>query len=245
MSVRALVVALALGSATFTAPASAASYLITYSGIVTDGYAAGAFGYGYSDLSGQSFKAVYKLTFPTPGAFTFVNSDFAETLGGEVSATPSPVSAKLTINGVTETFYGNWWGYAYLQNGLGTFLGSDGIGNQVNDYSNDGVVYRNSYLVNSIYSDVDDFVSTTDFSAPLDYTVLPGDTRNSEFQINTFNYSTYTFQSAQGHFASQRVTIASVPEPVTWAMMIGGFGLVGYTLRRQRRHDAIQRPMQI
>jgi hypothetical protein len=28
--------------------------------------------------------------------------------------------------------------------------------------------------------------------------------------------------------------LASVPEPATWAMMIGGFGLIGTTLRRRR-----------
>jgi|KBSMisStaDraftv2_1062788.scaffolds.fasta_scaffold09899_8 hypothetical protein len=235
MSVRAIILAIAVGSAVVATPATAATYLITYTGVVTDGVAAGAFGYGGGDLTGQSFKAVYRLTFPTPGAFTFVNNDFAETYGGDNSATPSPVySARLTINGVTETLYGTWWGYAYLQNGLGTYLGADGIGNQVNDYYYDGITYRNSYLVNSIYSDVDDFVHSTNFSAPLDYTFLPGDTRNSEFQIITHDFSRYTYQFAEGHLSSQRVTIAAVPEPVTWTMMLAGFGLTGATMRRRR-----------
>ena len=170
-----------------------------------------------------------------PGdASTFVNKNFAETLGGGNSATPSPVSARLTVNGVTENFDGNWFGYALLQNGLGTYIGSDGIGNQVNDYVNDGLIYRNSYLVSSIYSSVNKFIDSTDFSTPLDYTFQPGDTmESSEFQIQTFDYSDFTFQSAQGHLASQRVTIASVPEPMTWTMMLGGFGLVGLTIRRR------------
>jgi hypothetical protein len=233
MSVRAIVAALVLGSAAVTAPAKATIYRITYTGVVTDGYAAGAFGFGYSDLSGLSFKAVYTLNFPTPGAFTFVNENFAETLGGDVSATPSPVSARLTVNGVSENFDGNWYGYALLQNGLGTYIGSDGIGNQVNDYVNDGMVYHNSYLVNSVYSSVNNFIDSTDFSTRLDYTIQLGDTESSEFQIQTFDYSNFTYQTAQGHLASQRVTIASVPEPMTWAMMIGGFGLVGLTMRRR------------
>lgn len=32
--------------------------------------------------------------------------------------------------------------------------------------------------------------------------------------------------------------IALVPEPATWAMMVGGFGLVGATMRRRRRSGA-------
>jgi hypothetical protein len=233
MSVRAFVLAFALGSAAVAAPATAASYLITYTGVVTDGVAAGAFGYNGGDLTGQSFTAVYRLTFPTPGAFSYVDAYSAETMGGESSGTPSPVSAALTINGVTERLYGNWWGYAYLQNGLGTFLGSDGIGNQVNDYFYDGVIYRNSYLVNSIYSSVDDFVHSTNFSAPLDYTFLPGDTSNSGFQIITHDFSKFTYQFAEGHLSTQHVTITPVAEPMTWAMMIAGFGMVGFTLRRR------------
>jgi len=41
----------------------------------------------------------------------------------------------------------------------------------------------------------------------------------------------YTFTSAQ---AFQLAGLASVPEPATWAMMIGGFGLVGGAMRRRR-----------
>lgn len=35
------------------------------------------------------------------------------------------------------------------------------------------------------------------------------------------------------------INSASVPEPATWAMMIGGFGLVGASLRRQRRSTSV------
>ena len=31
------------------------------------------------------------------------------------------------------------------------------------------------------------------------------------------------------------VAIAAVPEPASWALMIGGFGLVGYAMRRRRK----------
>ncbi len=34
------------------------------------------------------------------------------------------------------------------------------------------------------------------------------------------------------------ITISSVPEPANWAMLIGGFGLVGVTMRRRARLPA-------
>jgi len=35
------------------------------------------------------------------------------------------------------------------------------------------------------------------------------------------------------------VNLAAVPEPATWAMMIGGFGLVGGAMRRRRSSNAV------
>ena len=36
-----------------------------------------------------------------------------------------------------------------------------------------------------------------------------------------------------------RHVVGSVPEPASWAMMLGGFGLIGGQLRRRRRISAI------
>ncbi len=35
-------------------------------------------------------------------------------------------------------------------------------------------------------------------------------------------------------FVNQLTYLAVVPEPATWGMMIGGFGLVGFAARRRR-----------
>ncbi|HVQ29526.1 MAG TPA: PEPxxWA-CTERM sorting domain-containing protein, partial [Vicinamibacteria bacterium] len=37
---------------------------------------------------------------------------------------------------------------------------------------------------------------------------------------------------------TQSFVFASAPEPMTWALMIGGLGLTGVVLRRQRRAGA-------
>ena len=52
--------------------------------------------------------------------------------------------------------------------------------------------------------------------------------------INSLVYSTGGGQV----WTSSRVTVAAVPEPAAWAMMIAGFGLAGAALRTARRRAA-------
>lgn len=40
-------------------------------------------------------------------------------------------------------------------------------------------------------------------------------------------------------FAPENRTLAAVPEPATWAMMVAGFGLLGAALRTRRRPSAV------
>jgi len=42
------------------------------------------------------------------------------------------------------------------------------------------------------------------------------------------------FASSQNSFEIDDLAVSAVPEPATWAMMIGGFGLVGGAMRRRR-----------
>lgn len=57
-------------------------------------------------------------------------------------------------------------------------------------------------------------------------------------QFTTPNNGSVTFTS--GNFISSSVvpTVAAVPEPASWAMMIGGFGLIGGAMRRRQRNVA-------
>ena len=49
-------------------------------------------------------------------------------------------------------------------------------------------------------------------------------------------YNLYNYATISSMKASPAVGVTSaVPEPATWAMMIGGFGVMGATLRRRRR----------
>ena len=46
---------------------------------------------------------------------------------------------------------------------------------------------------------------------------------------------TVTFGSDQNSFEIDKIATAAVPEPATWALMIGGFGMAGMALRQRRR----------
>lgn len=43
------------------------------------------------------------------------------------------------------------------------------------------------------------------------------------------------YDSKLDAFKLSSVTVNAVPEPATWAMMISGFGVIGYSMRRRRR----------
>lgn len=54
----------------------------------------------------------------------------------------------------------------------------------------------------------------------------------------------YAKSGINGAFAADRtmVTISAVPEPMTWGLMIGGFGLAGVALRRGRANAHALKP---
>lgn len=230
MTLRSILLASALLAAT---PAQAATYIITYQGTVSGGSDSGIFGGSGNSLVGLDFTAVYMLTDPLPGALSVSDgSTYATTYGGSGYSAPSPVSATLTINGITQAVSGDYLGQAFQ------FNNRDGSLDEVYHHSLDRTVIngynRDNYIQNQIYSNSNDFLSSIDYTSPLSYTVQAGDNWYGSFQFYAPDGS-YTI----GSLKSTSVTIAAlaggVPEPATWALMILGFGAVGGVLRQQRR----------
>jgi hypothetical protein len=71
--------------------------------------------------------------------------------------------------------------------------------------------------------------------------LLGGGTANVGGTSVFTQFGTGAFASAGGHNANFRVSgnVAAVPEPASWAMMIGGFGMVGGSMRRRRRKTTV------
>jgi hypothetical protein len=81
--------------------------------------------------------------------------------------------------------------------------------------------------------------STTGANTSYDLTEL-GFTLGSQFDGQTLESATITGNGYEGLILGATVTslastTGAVPEPATWAMMIGGFGVLGLTLRRARK----------
>jgi hypothetical protein len=66
-------------------------------------------------------------------------------------------------------------------------------------------------------------------------TMLPRAQNKPVYKLGTFLLSTTAQNSGPRPVDNYSVTIAVVPEPATWAMMIAGFGAVGLGLRRRAR----------
>ena len=90
----------------------------------------------------------------------------------------------------------------------------------------------------------------TNYSGPVNYTVSLGDQIYSGglAQAQPFTATSALVTLAAGTYALtfsayteggdnsaliDKVSIAAVPEPATWGLMIAGFGMIGATMRRR------------
>lgn len=220
--------------------ASATTYLLTFTGVVgtggssIDGY--GIFGAAGGDLSGYGYTEVFTINIPTPGAQVYTGFDGLPA-GIEGIYEASPATASLTINNIT---------FAFPQV-ISANYARHTEGNPVDDQRND--VLRatvggrgNNVLNGGLWAETGgpgSFFNSGEFVAPLDL-----DLEFSSFQWGTVHFAYY---GADGYSSDRRTNLvmeathvtfaeqAAVPEPATWAMFIGGFGLIGCTLRRRQQ----------
>lgn len=97
------------------------------------------------------------------------------------------------------------------------------------------------------YNRAQDVLAIGTQPTPGTFTTFSGRDNFGFFLLNASksNYSasslSYTSTQASGFFRSNNVTVtavnSAVPEPASWAMMIGGFGFVGGALRHRKRRE--------
>jgi len=61
-----------------------------------------------------------------------------------------------------------------------------------------------------------------------------GTNRRFYFDFGTTPINRIEFKSSGNSFEFDNIATGAVPEPATWAMLITGFGLVGFSMRRRR-----------
>jgi hypothetical protein len=246
MKIDRLSFALCCAAALTTLPtaARAAKYIITYKGTVSSGTdQTGVFGAANTDLAGKAFKAVYTLDDATPGVETIVGPSNSLIRGGTYypGKPASPLSATITIDGITKSSKGSYAGFATQSNDVN---GMDFISHDSQDYSGlSGPTFISNYIYIQLSSSTNNFLSNSDFRSKLNYTILPGDRAIGGFAFSMasnaqpFPPVRIPIEQAAGYLLGTSVSIRAlgVPEPASWALMILGFGAIGGTMRGQTR----------
>lgn len=240
--------ALALGAATFAASADATVMRGTYAGIIVAGYAQGAFGYAnQTDVTGQSIT----------GSFQYDTDAFSGRCdGGQVwfqcFRAPGAITITQVVNGVEELFistpalpgapYYNvgdggvahyTLSYEALELGARSLRGEPAT--QFDQYETHiGVGLPTGRAGVDV---VADGMPTYSGAASSSSAGTLGPSFN-DIQINHTRILALTggdlTKNTAFRFDITAFSIAAVPEPASWAMMIGGFGMIGGTLRRRR-----------
>jgi PEP-CTERM motif len=227
------VAAVALLGGVSSASASA-DVTVTYTGTITDGDdITGVFGPAGGSLDGDSFTFTYVFD-PTLGA-TYSSSTENYAYGGSLYGSASPaLSAVVTINRVTASIGVPSYFAQILGENNGSY--SEQYASAQN-YSDIGAVYINSSLYSSIYN----YTATlpAGITGPLTYTTEPDDQQSAGIQIYTYNSDTKAEQYAYGYGTVSTLTISSVPEPSTWAMLALGFAGLGFAGYRARKSVAV------
>jgi hypothetical protein len=187
---------------------------VTYTGTVLRGSdgADGAFGGG--NLVGDAFTASYMFDTSKGVAYNAGGVGYVD--GGNGYGVDSPsLGASLTINGHTASVAGNDYGRL--------------LGQEASDFSEEDATAQSDdyYLDNNVYAYRDAAFGSTTF-APYNAD-LTGASSYGSF-VSYLDGTTLTL-------AGKHLTVAAgaVPEPTSWALMLGGFGMVGGALRSRRK----------
>jgi len=223
--------ALSLIFSAATAGANATVLVATYTGTVTSSVdPGGLFGEGAASLVGDTYVATYTLD-TTEGVHDASAPPYDAFRGGSVyGAISSPLSATLTINGVTLSIGGNYQGLA----------DTDPTTPFTRRYAEDQTFSNGRFTDNFVTNVAYVVEPTITTPVPLTSFTTPGGGNSGTAQFSTvcFDGSCNLFTSLTLGAGTVQIgepqVSGSVPEPATWAMMVAGFGGLGAALRRRR-----------
>jgi hypothetical protein len=150
----------------------------------------------------------------------------------------------------TVVFNGNEWfsnqgsNSASVTYDLGSAMGIDALALWNEEASGIGTLNLFSSLDGVLFTSLGSFNPTNN---PLDANYLAQvfnfgavDTRYFRFDMSECPQQPTTFDAcAIGEVAFRTASVSGVPEPSSWAMMLVGFGAIGYSMRRRRSAKAL------
>jgi hypothetical protein len=218
-------IALALtGTFAWAGPAAATVITITETGSIIDGSDDGAqFGAAFADLAGLDFTVTYR--FDTDQTALQSGSSPGVSIYADRSGYGT---ASLTINGVTRTVLGDDTASSltYRSNNNPEFYGfSSSIFNVVQALDGN---YVEDYLAMAAP------LGSLDLTAPFYHRVTAADPYSYVYSAIDGTHLHMTIETLSANGSSP------APETATWALMLGGFGLIGSSMRR-RRHPVVAR----
>jgi len=196
------------------ATAEAATMTARYKGYVSAGYDyTGVFGEVGRDLSGLSFEGYFR--YDTRLGVTDAHPFLKYVYGGSGYGTASPMlESYIIINGVRQNFSG-------AMNGTINFNPGYFVDHLVQDSSG-----GNELQLWTVTEDAPSLSEPYHSSFITDY--------GGYFYIRDYNGGDHIWKTRVDKLTTTSVTIAPIPEPTTWALLILGFGAVGFQIRRLR-----------
>ena len=202
-------------------PADAVIRIATYQGTLLSGIdRSGVFVTPGGSLAGLAYSTAYTYDTTLGTVFPVIGGDWRN--GGTIYGATSPIlDVAITIGGAT---------YHYTPVTVGS-LHTAGGNPPVSHYGwtnggSHGYHYETS--TNSGY-----FNAPANLAVGVSPTSLLSTDRTS-FQIYVENAVGRVLIDAQGDYGAAVYSVTGVPEPASWALMIGGFGMIGAAVRRRR-----------
>ena len=231
--------------------ARAATITYTYEGVFQSGLdAAGIFGTA-GDLTGVGFTAVFTRNHPAPGA-TIIADATRSLIEGD--APHVPIHGALTVNGVTRTFGASYGSLEVRRDFCAPDCTQEAF---VHFAANSDVAYDAGGTIRTTEGSA---MILAGFGEPgflpsLDFRTLPSlGLGDGVSFLGRAVFFTEVFDEAADQILSEDVafegfmapvslrvstSVAAVPEPGAWALMIVGFATAGAVLRRRGASAAV------
>ena len=205
--------------------ASATIFDITFTGTVAadgqdplSGLDVGNF-FGGGNLAGDAFAATFLLDttkgIPVTGDIPPFGIESGWVGGAEFGTISMFDIVALSINNHTVSFATNIRDVQYYGEGGSTFFDSDSMGQVAQLY--------NSYI------SVEAFVNS-----PYPLRTFRSSATNIEGIYDIYNYIDNDASYDYGDLVTTSISMTSLPEPTSWALMILGFGGIGAAMRRHK-----------